>query len=160
MDAPRTTLSLLCDLLRLLSAASLGVFVGAMLTEGCVLVPFWRSLPATEFLAWYRANDQRLLGFFGPITSLAALLALAAAVATVWEGHPGRWAAATAAVLSIVVVTTFFVYFQGANARFAAASIRAEDIPAELARWAAWHWWRTGFSVAALAAALRSLWSP
>ena len=41
---------LLGDVLRLLSAASLGVFVGANLTEGGLLVPWWRSLAPEEFL--------------------------------------------------------------------------------------------------------------
>ena len=54
-------------LLRVLAVASLGLFVGAMVTEGFVLVPYWRSLPADEFLAWYAANDRRLVAFFGPL---------------------------------------------------------------------------------------------
>lgn len=148
----------LCDVLRLLSVAALGVFVGAMLTEGFVLVPYWRSLPPAEFLAWYAANDRRLLGFFGPLTSVTALLAVAAALASLWEGHPRRWPAGVAAVLSVVVVSTFFLYFQEANASFAAATIGAEDVPAELGRWARWHWLRTGVSLVAFAAALRTLW--
>lgn len=143
--------------LRRLSVAALGVFVGAMLTEGGVLVPYWRSLPAPDFLAWYAANDQRLLGFFGPLTTVTALAALAAAGASVWEGHPGRWRTVAAAAIAIAVVSSFFLYFEHANASFAAATILPEQVPAELARWAAWHWVRTGLSVAALGAALSSL---
>ena len=71
---------LLEELLAYLAVASLGIFVGAMLTEGLVLLPYWRSLPADAFYSWYGANDKRLLGFFGPLTWLAALPALAAAM--------------------------------------------------------------------------------
>lgn len=149
---------LFCDVLRRLSAASMGLFAGAMLTEGLVLVPYWRSLPSEEFFRWYAANDQRLLGFFGPLTWAAALPALAAAFASLWEGHPGRWASLAAAALSLVIVSTFFLYFKQANAGFTAATIRPEDLPAELARWSAWHWRRTWLSIAALAAAMLSLW--
>ena len=145
---------LLGEGLRLLSVTSLGVFVGGMLAEGCVLVPSWRAMPAAGFFAWYAANDRRLPAFFGPLTSITALLAVAAALASAWEGHPGSPAAVAAAILSLGVVSTFFLYFRGANATFASAAIGAERLPAELARWAAWHWWRTGLSVAALAAAL------
>lgn len=146
------------DVLRFLSVAALGLFVGAMLTEGFVLVPYWRSLPPAEFLAWYGANDRRLLGFFGPLTSVTALLAVAGALASLREGRPGRWPAVVAAVIYAVVVSTFFLYFQQVNASFAAATIRPEDVPAELSRWATWHRLRTGFSLAAFAAALLSLW--
>lgn len=150
-------MNLASDILRILSAASLGVFVGAMLTEGLVLVPYWRSLAPDEFFRWYAANDRRLLGFFGPLTSATALLAVAAALASQWEGHSGRWLALVAAALSAVVVSTYFVYFQRVNAGFAAATIGAEVLPAELGRWSSWHWLRTALSGAALAAALLSL---
>jgi hypothetical protein len=145
------------DVVRVLSVASWGVFVGAELTEALVLVPFWRALPPAEFLGWYAANDRRLLGFFGPLTSVTALLALAAALASLWQGHPGRWAAVAAAVLAVAVVASFFLYFRDVNASFAAATIRAEDVGAELGRWSAWHWLRTGLGVAAFAAAWLSL---
>lgn len=144
--------------LRFLSVASLGAFVGAMLTEACVLVPYWRSLAAADFFAWYAANDRRLVGFFGPLTSVTALLAVAAAVASLWQGHPGRWLAVAAAVLSVMVVSSFFLYFQQANASFALATISPGDLPAELARWASWHWLRTALGLAALSAAVLSLW--
>ena len=82
------------ELLALVAVASLGIFFGAMLTEGLVLVPYWRSIPAEAFYSWYGANDKRLLGFFGPLTWLAALSALAAAGTSLWITTPGagmRW---------------------------------------------------------------------
>jgi hypothetical protein len=147
----------LSDALLLLSAAALGVFTGAMLTEGLLLVPWWRSLAPSSFLAWYAANDRLLMGFFGPLTSGTALLALAAALVSLGTGHPGRWLAALAALLVIAVVSTFFLYFRAANARFAEGALRPDEVPEALARWAAWHWLRTALSVAGLAAALLSM---
>jgi hypothetical protein len=146
------------EVTRLLSVAALGLYVGAMLTEGCVLVPYWRALPPPEFLAWYAANDRRLLGFFGPVTAATAVFALAAALVAWWHGDAGRWPALVAAVLTLAAVATFSIYFQAANASFATASIGVDRVGAELARWATWHWGRTVLSVAALAAALLSLW--
>jgi hypothetical protein len=145
---------LVLDLLRWLSVAALGIFSGAMLTEGGVLVPYWRALPPAEFLRWYAANAERLLAFFSPVTTAAGVLALLAAAGSLWEGHPGRWWTVAAAVLMVAVVATFFVYFEAVNASFAAATIAGDAVPAELARWAAWHYARTAASVLALAAAL------
>ncbi len=147
----------LYDLLRYLATASLGVFAGAMLTEGGVLVPFWRSLAPEEFLRWYGANAARLLAFFSPVTSVSAVLALLAAVASFWEGHPGRWWALAAAVLVLVAVASFFVYFEQANTSFERATIAVDAVPAELARWSTWHNARTAVSLAALAASLLAL---
>ena len=150
-------MNVVCDVLQLLSVASLGIFAGAMLTEGFVLVPFWRSLTPGNFLAWYAANDQRLLDFFSPLTSVTALFAVGAAVASFWTGQRDRWASLVAAVLSVVIVSTFFLYFKQANTRFAEARISSRDVPAALARWAAWHRARTVLSLVALASALFSL---
>src|SRR5512139_415517 len=77
----------LAETLRWVAAAILGIYAGSMLTEGGVLVPFWRSLPATEFLRWYGANAGRLNGFFGAVTIASLLLALLAAAASLWQGH-------------------------------------------------------------------------
>lgn len=145
------------DFLRALSAATLGLFAGGMLTEACVLVPYWRSLKASEFLAWYGAQGHRLQGFFGPLTYAAGLVSLAAALISLWEQHPGRWYALVAACVVLAAVATFFVYFGKANASFAAAGLQIDAVTPELARWSRWHWGRTGLSFVAAAAALMAL---
>ena len=157
MDESCTALDALSGFLRVLSVAGLGVFLGAMLTEGFVLVPYWRSLPPSDFFSWYAANDRRLLGFFGPVTAIAALLTAAAAGASLWARDPGRWFALLAAALLVTVVLMFSAYFRQANASFAAATIGEAELPGELVRWARWHYVRTALSLGALAAALLSL---
>jgi hypothetical protein len=144
----------LLDLLRWGAVAALGIFAGAMLTEAGVLVPYWRSLAPQDFLRWYGANGDRLLAFFSPVTTAAAVLALLAAAGSLWEGHGGRWWSLAAAALALATVASFFVYFERANASFAQATIAVDAVPAELARWSAWHTARTVVSVLAFAAAL------
>jgi len=149
---------LLGELFALLTVASLGIFFGAMLTEGLVLVPYWRSLPAKAFYSWYAANDKRLLDFFGPLTWLAGLSALAAAGISLWTTHPGRWYAVAAAACALLVVSMFFFYFERANASFSLGQMPANELRVELDRWAAWHWVRNGLSLAALTAAVLAAW--
>jgi Domain of unknown function (DUF1772) len=109
---------------------------------------------------------ERLQSFFGPLTSVTALLAISVEIVSLWENHPSRWLTLLAAVISILVVATFFLYFQGANLSFTTASLGV-DFPAErlcqrvgteLTRWAMWHWWRTGLSFIAFIAAMLSFW--
>jgi len=143
----------LADVLGIACCAVVGVYVGAMATEGGVLVPFWQSLPPGEFLAWYAANAQRLLDFFGPVTAATVLLAVASAAVAAWSGHPGRHHAIVTALLLCGLLGMFFMYFEDANARFATGGIAADAVPAELARWAWLHHVRTGVSVLALVTA-------
>lgn len=158
MEELRTTINVVSDFTRFLSVAFWGLFAGAMLTEGLVLVPYWRSLTPSEFFLWYKANDKRLLGFFGPLTSLTVIFAVAAALVSLWQGHPSKWITLLAAIISLVVISTFFLYFQKANVSFATASLRVDDVAAELTRWAKWHWWRTILSLVALVLSMLSLW--
>jgi hypothetical protein len=141
-------------LLLYLSVAASGIFAGAMLTEGMVLVPYWREISPAEFFAWYAANGDRLFGYFGPVTIVALVAGVAAAGAAVWTGHGSRRLALTAALLILATVVMFPLYFQGVNDRFATAGLPPEDVAPELARWAAWHGARTVIALVAFAAAL------
>jgi hypothetical protein len=144
-------------LLQGLSAAALGVLLGAEVAEGALLVPWWRALPPADFLAWYAANAERLLGFFAPLTTLATVLAVAAAITAVAVRADGRAPAVVGAVLVVLVVVGFFVYFEDANHGFATGTVSPGDVPAALATWARWHWVRVAAMGVAFAASLWSL---
>jgi hypothetical protein len=143
--------------LQVITVAALGVYAGAMLTEGFVLVPYWRSLAPDAFFAWYAANDARLFGFFGPLTIAMTALALATAVVELLYRSPGRWLAVLVAAIAIVALAMFPLYFRHVNASFAAATVAPADLPAELARWDRWHQVRMVLSVVALVLGLLGL---
>lgn len=145
------------DIALFLSAAALAIFVGALLTEAMVLVPMWRTLQPEEFFRLHAAHAYRLYAFFAPLTVSATLLAVVAAVASVVASHPASSWSVTAAVLALVILSTYGLYFRRANASFAQASTTHEELPAELARWASWHWFRTIIGLVALASALLAL---
>jgi hypothetical protein len=150
-------MNLFTEVMVLLAAASLALFIGALLVEAMVLVPMWRSLQPHEFFALHAVHAHRLYAFFAPLTLGATLLAVVAAVAAVATGRPLNGASVAAAVLALVILSTYGLYFRRANASFADASITHEALPAELRRWAAWHWFRTIVGLVALAAALLAL---
>jgi hypothetical protein len=145
------------ELVRLLAAGALGVFAGAMLTEGLVLVPYWRSLTTARFYAWYGENHARLVGYFGPLTWVAASAALISAVTSSWQAHVGAQQTVAAAALSLMAVLLFPLYFQRANARFVEGRLSEHALRAELSRWSRWHWLRSGLSLSAAAMALGAL---
>lgn len=132
-----------------LAAVALGLSAGAMLAEGALLVPWWRSIPPGAFLDWYHENAERLVAFFGPLEVAAALLALAAAVLA-----RNAWLVLSAA-LAVAILLAFPVYFQAVNASFATGSIPPDRVAGELARWASYHWVRTAIGIVAFAAAMR-----
>jgi hypothetical protein len=136
------------------AAVVLGLAAGAMLAEGALLVPYWRALPPRVFLAWYAANAERLVAFFGPLEVAAAALALLAAVLHWSRRTRSRVPFTLAATLAVVVLLSFPIYFRDVNASFATGTIAVDAVPGELARWARWHWCRTALGVAACVSAV------
>jgi hypothetical protein len=140
--------------LALVATVALGLSAGALVAEGAVLVPFWRSGRPEAFLAWYRDHAALLVGFYGPL-EIAAVALAAAALAANWL-HPivAVGPLLGAAVLAFGVLAGFPLYFQRANASFAAGTIELARVPDELRRWSRWHWARTALAVGAFVCAV------
>ncbi len=137
-----------------LSVAVLGLSAGALLAEGAVLVPYWRSLPPDSFLAWYRQNGTLLLRFFGPLEVGAAVVAILATIADGLSSGSASSLLAGASLLSLLVLGAFPLYFKQANASFSEGAIDLDCVPSELRRWARWHWARVVIASAAFLAAI------
>jgi hypothetical protein len=150
-------MNLFAEAMPFLAAAGLALFVGGLFTEAMVLVPMWRSLPPQEFFTLHAAHAHRLYAFFAPLTVSATLLSVVAAITSVAIDRSRSSASVVTAVLALVILSTYSLYFRRANASFAEASITHEALPAELARWASWHWFRTAIGLVALASSLLAL---
>ena len=131
------------------AVATLGLSAGAVLAEGAVLIPFWRSLEPDSFLAWYRRHATLLFWFFGPLEVIAATLAILAALVGWRGGDAGSELLVGSAVLAVLVLTAFPLYFERANASFAEATIAPAAVAMELRRYSRWHWTRVAIAVAA-----------
>jgi hypothetical protein len=139
------------------SAIVLGLSAGALLAEGGLLVPFWRSLPPESFLGWYREHASILQRFFGPLQIAAfALAAVAAALRWFVRGSASPFLV-LAALLAFAVLVAFPLYFERVNASFAAGTIAPDLVPEELRRWSSWHWVRTIIATAAFVAGVTAL---
>lgn len=148
---------LLATWLQLAATGALGLFVGALLAEGALFVPYWRTLPAETFYALHKEYGPRLYRFFAPLTIAATMLSVLAAVVSAMTTQPGREFTMLAGALAAAMIVIYLLYFKTANARFAAASLNAEELAAELARWARWHWARVVIGIVAFTASLLGL---
>jgi hypothetical protein len=157
MESNKNPVNAIFDLIRFLSVGILGIFLGSMLTEGLILLPFWQSISASAFYDWCAANGQRMGNFYNPLNIAVTALPVGAAVVSLWQGYRGRWSAVLAAVCLLVIAGMYYVYFKGVNEGFIAGSFSPDELPAVLVRWGVWHCWRTVLSVVALAAGLLSI---
>ncbi len=132
----------------------LGLSAGSMLNEAVVLVSFWRSISAQDFLDWYAGNAGRLSGYYGPLQVAAALMTIVAAVLYRVPRRAGSGLLTLAAILAVIPLGMFFVYFKSVNESFAAATIDLAEVPAALASWGFWQWVRTAIGIGAFVVAL------
>jgi hypothetical protein len=128
----------------------LGLFAGSLTIEGTVLVPFWRTLAPEQFFALHRQFGPRLFRYFAPLTATAVALPLVSAV-THRHSDTAGWSW-TAALLALLVLSAFPLYFDRANKSFASRSLSDTELPGALRRWAWVHWARTLASILAFVA--------
>ena len=146
-----------CDVFQLLSTGAIGLLVGALLAEGAIFIPYWRSLPSNTFYSLHKEYGPRLYRFFAPLTIAPSILSLSAAGSCTGTADAGRWPTLIACLFFIGVLVTYGGYFKRANARLATATLCASELAQELARWESWHWKRVVVGVLAFVAALLGL---
>lgn len=134
----------------------LGLYAGSLLTEGAVLVPIWRRLPADDFFRMHKDVGPRLYRYFTPITIAGVAAPLAYVALAQMLGPPPSLPALAAAGLCVAALGTYFLYFERANRRFKERSLTNDALPAALVRWATLHWVRTVMIVGAFALLLIS----
>ncbi len=127
------------EIFQLFSCFTLGLLVGGLLTEGFILVPYWRTMEPQEFLNLHSSVGPRLFMFFAPLTIAATLFPILAAVMPVVLGASLYWLAVIPACIVLVMQVIYFVYFKGANESFKSGSVGVEGLSEELSRWAKWH---------------------
>lgn len=144
------------EIFHLVATFSLGLLAGALLTEGAILVPYWRRMEPSEFLRLHGTMGPNLYRYFAPLTIAGVMLPTASAIASAFAGD---WSTArlAAGALCLAALAIYFLYFKQANARFADHTITAEELPAELKRWSGWHSARTVIVLVAFASSLWAL---
>ena len=140
---------MIIEILQLISSLTLGLLVGSLLTEAMILVPYWRTMEPKEFLSLHSTLGPRLYRYFAPLTILATMLPVFAALMPIIMGAPFHWLSFVPAIITLVMLTIYFGYFKGANDSFKTGSVGLDGLSEELAKWATWHWLRVILGIAA-----------
>ncbi len=131
----------------ILATFAIGLFTGSLLTEGMILVPYWRRMPPADFFRLHSSLGPSLFRYFAPLTVTA--VALGVLTVLVDQARTPAWL--LTGILCFSTLAIFFIYFRKANNGFAEHSIAEDALGAELQRWAMWHWIRTGLMLVAFA---------
>lgn len=124
--------------------AVFAIFLGSQITEAVLLVPYWQSLSATDFYSYYQAFGPTIGRFYTILTIIAAVIPIGLSVYMVRTKAPGSRLALISAVLAVLFVACFYVYFKGTNELFYQSAFSATELKSELITWSQWHWGRVG----------------
>ena len=130
---------MIIEFLQVASSLSLGLLVGSLLTEAMILVPYWRTMTPKEFLRLHGSLGPKLYSYFAPLTIIASVFPILAAITPVINGASIISLSTIPALITLVMLGIYQVYFKGANESFKTGSVGVNGVPEELARWAAWH---------------------
>jgi hypothetical protein len=143
--------------LRLVATLALGLLGGALLTEACVLVPYWRSIPAKAFADLHHGVAPRLYAFFAPLTVVAVALGAGSGVVTVFSNSRAwaDWCTIGSSLLAVSLLAFYRLYFESANRDLPALALLPDPtkFADELRRWQRVHLVRTMVCVASFAGA-------
>ena len=133
------------DILILISSAVMGIFLGAQIAEALLIVPYWKSLTAEQFYAFYKRYGDGLHRFFAPLTVAATILPILLFVVGLLTDDK-RLDLLVALICCVALFfSTFFVFFKKANDRFRTQDIEPSQLPKALKIWGKWHWLRISF---------------
>lgn len=140
---------MIIEILQLISCFALGLLAGSLLTEAIILVPYWRAMEPKQFLGLHGTLGPRLYAYFAPLTILATILPVLAAVMPVILGEEYHCLLVVPAVITLVMLAIYFAYFKGANDSFKSGTVGVDGLSEELKQWAKWHWVRVILGMAA-----------
>ena len=126
------------------------IFIGAQITEGALLVPYWQSLSAEEFYDYYAQFGPLIGRFYTILTIVASLIPVFVAARYIAKKNDGVKLAIVSAVLAILVIACFYVYFKSANGEFYARAFDEMSLQKELVVWSYWHWGRIVLEIGSL----------
>lgn len=137
----------------LLTVIGTGLLAGALLTEACVLVPYWKNMSPGEFLRLHHTMSSSLFRYFAPLTIAGTSLPILCSATTflMKTGHDP--ASLIQGACGVGILIFYFGFFRNANLSFA-----NQDNPTKAARtlgiWARLHLMRTGVAIVGFIAAI------
>ena len=123
-------------------AAIFSIFIGSQITEGALLVPYWQSLPASDFYAYYNQFGPSIGKFYTVLTIVAALIPIGVSVYCKMINSSALKYALISSFFAILFVSSFYIYFKGTNDLFYQAALSDIELQKELVTWSYWHWGR------------------
>lgn len=137
-------------LIHFFSIALFSIFVGSQITEGLLLVPYWKSLPMEEFYDYYTKFGPPIGRFYSILTIIAVIIPVFYSIYCVRTKATAFNYSLISTFFGLLVIAVFYLYFKGTNQEFYESTLSASQLKSALSSWQMWHWIRIVFELIAL----------
>lgn len=137
-------------MLSFIAVSVFSIFLGSQITEGCLLVPFWKSLSKTDFYEYYARFGPIIGRFYTVLTIIAVCIPITLSMYCFRKKTSALKTALTSTFFSLLVIVVFYVYFKPTNTQFYEAVFNSDQLKIVLQDWENWHWLRVFFECMSL----------
>jgi hypothetical protein len=130
--------------------AVFSIFFGSQVTEGFLLVPYWKTLSATEFYEYYSQFGLIIGRFYTTLTIIAALIPVSISIYCFYKKSKALTYSLISTVFTFLCIAVFYMYFKDTNQQFFYASFNPAQLKSELETWEYLHWFRVILELLAL----------
>jgi len=124
------------------SVAIFSIFIGSQITEGALLVPYWKSLSSSDFYEYYYQFGPSIGQFYTVLTIVAALIPFSFSIYSKRIDPSAFKLALASSFFAVLFIDCFYAYFKHTNELFYEGALSASDLKKELVVWGYWHWGR------------------
>lgn len=122
--------------------AVFSIFFGSQITEGCLLVPYWKSLSTAEFYAYYSQFGVGIGRFYTVLTIIAACIPICISIFSFYNEYISIIYSLLSSFFIFLCVAVYYLYFKDINQHFFDANLSPSQLKSEINTWANWHWFR------------------
>ena len=141
---------ILNQFLRFLLVAFFALFIGSQITEGVILVPYWKSLSSNDFYNYYTEFGPIIGKFYTILTIIAAIIPISLTFYCKSIKSKAYKFSVASSLFAILFIACFYLYFKEVNELFYQAALNEDSLKRELIVWTYWHWGRILIEVLSL----------
>ena len=133
-----------------LSIIVFSIFLGSQITEGLLLIPYWKSLSIIEFYEYYSKFGPQIGKFYTILTIIAILIPISISIYCFLNKLSALKYSVVSSFFAFLIIAIFYIYFKDTNQQFYEASFDASQLKSVLKSWQLIHWLRVLFEIISL----------
>lgn len=132
------------------STTIFSVFLGSQITEGFLLVPYWKTLSTTEFYEYYSKFGPTIGKFYTILTIMATLVPICISVYCYFKDFNALRYSIVSTLFAFLSIALYYIYFRETNQQFFETAFNPHQLNSVLRTWEHCHWLRVFFEVISL----------